>query len=363
MSSDRHIHHSNPAGSPLSIVIQEDFPRNELEFHNRFHSEEECRKYFFKLRWPNGFVCPHCGHNDYWPREGRDTMICAGRACGKEVSLRSGTVLHNSPKPLRAWLLAMYHMTTSKRGLSALELQGLMEFGCYRTALRWLRELRRAMSTVVTGHKLGPEVEADETLIGGREENGKRGMGTNKACVVGVVEKRAVGSGRVRLKLVDGLDHKSIRDFVADVTAPGSLVCSDGKSAYLGLMDMGFYVDSVVTTNGRGKQRKKAGKKAAESHLPRIHRVFSLLKRVLMGTHHGACSTRHLQLYLDEYSFRFARRNDTRPLATFQRLATTLWTIQAVPYWKSSGRVAPDKETKKRPAIWKTYGGSLLTSG
>ena len=94
-------------------------------------------------------------------------------------------------------------------------------------------------------------------------------------------------------------------------------------------------------------------------HLPRVHRVFSLLKRVLLGAHQGACSSRHLQLYLDEYCFRFNRRNDDRPLAITQRLADAVVKVKAVPYWKSSGRTAPQAPTKPRNTIWSACGRQL----
>jgi transposase len=272
--------------------------------------------------------------------------------------VRSGTVLHNSPKPVRAWLWAMFYMTTNKQSISAKRLQAFMGFGCYRTALRWLRELRRAMTAVVEKHVLDGEVEADEMFIGRMKNKHQPNLPKTVVRVVGAVERLTTGCGRTRLKvLVEADQHSAIQEFLRKNVKEGSLLYSDGEPAYGGMASQGYLVDSrVVTEPKKGVSRKQDGTPKVQLHLPRIHRVFSLVKRVLLGAHQGACSARHLQGYLDEYAFRFNRRNDDRPLAITQRLSDAAVTVKAVPYWKSSGRPSPSTPSKPRNTIWQAYG-------
>ena len=343
----------------------DDFPRNELEFHERFSDEEKCRDYWSRARWPEGFVCPHCGFKGDWRRSNRDEWICASHPCRKETSLRAGTALHNSPKPLRAWLLAMLHMSVNKQGISALRLQRLMGFGCYETALRWLRELRRLMAPTEESEKLGPEVEVDEKVLGGVEKGGK-GPFVGKTWIVGAVEKRRKGSGRARLRVI-GADRTAnmLCGFVSDIVHAGSLVATDAARGYYPLVDMGFRHDPRTTTNGKGgsggsnQLKMEDGREKAQVHLPRIHKVFSHVERIVLGAYQGSFSERHLQLYLDEYCFRFNRRNTNVPLGIFQTLVARAVANKCVPLWKSSGRAAPDKPTRTVNAEWKGLATAL----
>jgi len=340
------------------MQVLEDFPRTELEFHRRFSNEEACREFFMSLRWPEGFVCPHCKGKGGWRRNGREEYVCANRQCGKETSLRAGTVLHNSPKALSEWLLAMLHMTISKQGMSALELQRRMGFGCYRTALRWLRELRRAMGASLASRELlGPEVELDEVSVGGVKERGTReAEGDELAWLVGVVERLPSGCGRTRLKLLSAKNKENICAFVESVVTKGSLISSDGGSWYSNLRERGYYHDPRVTTNSNKQKKSRNGEKMAVAHLPRIHRVFSLVKRLVIGAHQGSYSKVHLQGYLDEYCFRFERKNAPRRPQLARELARCALKTQCVPYWRSSGRPAPDVPTKRQTKTWQEFG-------
>lgn len=338
-------------------MIYENFPKTEFEFQTRFSTEEACTDYLSSARWPDGFVCPHCGHGGR-RRPGREEYVCGNRDCRKETSLRSGTVLHNSPKPVKAWLWAMFLMTTNKQSISALRLQKLMGFGCYRTALRWLRELRRAMTFVVEKQVLEAHVEVDETFIGRMRSKLQPNLPKTVVRIVGAVERTATGCGCTRLKVLDdGEQHEAIQEFLRTNVKGGAWLYSDGEPAYNSMAGEGFVIDSRVVSKKRGGiDRKEDGTPKVQLHLPRIHRVFSLVKRVLIGAHQGACSPRHLQGYLDEYAFRFNRRNDDRPLAITQCLSDATVKVKAVPYWKSSGRTSPDRPTKKRNTIWAAYG-------
>ena len=343
-----------------------DFPRNELEFHQRFSTEEACRDYWTRLRWPDGFVCPHCGHKGGWRRADRDVWICSAKECGKPTSPRAGTVLHNSPKPYRAWLMAMYHMTVNKQGVSALRLQRMLGFGSYETAQRWLRELRRVMAATEASDRLGPEVEVDEAALGGVEKGGK-GSFVGKVWIVGAVERKGKGSGRARLRVL--YDNVRTADtlcgFVADTVEEGSIVATDAFQGYMRLGKMGYLHDPRTTTTGRGggnganQLKLEDGREVANVHLPRIHRVFSLVERIVLGAYQGSFTERHLQQYLDEYAFRFNRRSTRVPLGIFQDLAARTVRNQCVPLWRSRGRKAPDVPTKPVTSEWTELAATL----
>lgn len=350
------------------MLITQDFPRTEPEFHKRFESEEACREYLHQVRWPNGFVCPHCGSTSHWRRADRDETICANAACGKETSLRAGTVLHNSPKPLRSWLLAMFHMSVNKQGISALRLQRLLGLGSYQTALRWLRELRRAMGRELEcAAPLGDVVEIDEVSLGGARDGYGSGS-TGKAIVVGAVEKLGSGRacGRARLQLIEERTQEVLTGFVARAVRKGSVVLTDGYQSYKHLTNLGFLHDPRVTTFGKGgkkdSQRKlEDGRTKAAVHLPCIHQIFSLLRRVVSGCFQGSITKPHLQGYLDEYCFRFEYRRTLTPLGIFQRLVNRLFDQRPMPYWQSCGRQAPGESTLKRTSEYKRLG--MLLAG
>ena len=348
------------------MVGLDDFPKNELEFHERFSDEEKCREYWTRLRWPDGFVCPRCGHQGGWRRRNREEWVCAAKDCGKETSPRVGTVLHGSRKPVRAWLLAMLHMSVNKQGISGLRLQRLMGFGSYETAMRWLRELRRVMAPTETSEKLEGEVEVDENPFGGVEKGGK-GPFVGKTWAVCAVERRGAGCGRARLRALkeNSRSASELCGFVKDSVKEGSLVITDAAPGYAPLVDMGYRHDPRTMTNGKGGSngsgllKLEDGRKKVEIHLPRVARVFNLMDRIVLSALQGSFDGRHLQRYLDEYCFRFNRRNTKTPLGIFQALAARAVASQCVPYWKSSGRIAPDVPTRKPNDRWKTFGTAL----
>lgn len=334
------------------------FPRTTLEFHDTFGTEEACRDYLFSVRWPNGFVCPHCGFQMAYLRTKREEWICA--SCDKATSLRSGTVLHNSRKPLREWLTALFYVISSKQSISALELKRVMGFGSYNTALRWLREIRRAISKEMDGRPpLTGAVEADLMVFGSKKEGANlAGLSDpTKTIVAGAVEQRKSGSGRARLRLVTSNKTiaKEVRTFQSDQIAPGSIIFSDG-SPYRSPQ---FFHAPMVAYKENQSNRMRDGSKVAEGYLPRIHRVFSLLKRILRGCHQGSFSKRHIQGYLDEYCFRFEGRRFSTPLAMLPELATAVMSVKAVPYWRSSGRPTPNASTRKANREWIDFGTEL----
>jgi len=160
-------------------VAAGEYPRTLPEFDAWFATEDDCRQYLVKLRWPAGFRCPRCSSTKAWPTK-RGLMHCKG--CGHQTSITSGTIFHRTRSPLRLWLQAMWWVTTQKNGASALGLQRILGLGSYETAWTWLHKLRRAM--VRPGRdRLSGEVEVDETFVGGVEKGGGRRHIGKKALV------------------------------------------------------------------------------------------------------------------------------------------------------------------------------------
>ena len=223
-------------GMDVAPPTREDFPSTFVEFEERFDTEEACRSYLEKLRWPDGFRCPHCGGSDSW-RTNRGLWMCTG--CARQVSLTAGTIFQDTRKPLRLWFLVMWEVISQKNGVSAQGLQRQLGFKRYETAWIWLHKLRRAM--VRPGRdRLSGEVEVDETYVGG-EEPGVSGRGAEtKSIVVIAAEVRGRGMGRIRLRSVADVSAASLVPFVKEAVAPGSVVRTDGWMGYKPLKTKGY---------------------------------------------------------------------------------------------------------------------------
>jgi len=308
--------------------VVEDFPRTVLEFEDRFRTEEACRAYLVQLRWPNGFGCPHCGHGQAWPT-GRGLLKCCG--CRAHVSVTAGTIFQDSHLPLRVWFRAIWWITNQKSGVSALGLQRTLGLGSYETAWACLHKLRRAM--VRPGRdRLAGEVEVDETFVGGVEKGGgKRHRGT-KALVAVAAEVKGRGIGRIRLQPIPDASEHSLDGFVQNAVTPGAVVITDGWSAYPGLTQLGYvHRPRVVRASGQ----------TATTLLPRVHRVTALLKRWLLGIHQGRVSREHLVYYLDEFTFRFNRRQSRHRGKLLYRLLQQAVAVDPVPYTDLVGQKKP----------------------
>ncbi len=154
-------------------MVPDELPRDLPSFLARFGTDAQCRSHLFAQRWPAGFCCAGCGHGVAYHHRRRLIEECA--ACGRQHSLLAGTIFEQTKTGLARWFLAIWLVTSSKGGISAMELQRQMGFSSYQTAWSWLHKIRKAM--VVPGRApLAARVEADETLLGG-EWSGKPGRG------------------------------------------------------------------------------------------------------------------------------------------------------------------------------------------
>lgn len=307
-----------------------DYPATFQQLLEWFPDDAACVEYLAGLRWPEGFRCPGCGHPAAW-RTGEGLWMC--RACGKKTSVTAGTVFHRSRLPLSNWFQVVWLVCAQKHGVSALGLQRVLGFGSYQTAWAWLHKLRRAMVRP-DRDQLEGLIEVDETYVGA-VEHGKDGRGVEKPLVAVAVEMRENPRrlGRVRLQRLDDVTATQLTRFVTEVASPGSVIRTDGWSIYQGLTSAGFCHQPIsITASGQ----------PAHVVLPGVHRVASLLKRWLQGTHHSGISARHLDYYLDEFTFRFNRRNSRSRGLLFYRLLQQAVNTDPHPYHQLLYQPNPD---------------------
>lgn len=216
----------------------------------------------------------------------------------------------------------MWWVSSQKNGISALGIQRVFGLGSYETAWTWMHKLRRAM--VRPGRdRLGGIVEIDETYVGGPEAGRLGRKAEKKAIVVIAAEKDSDGIGRIRMRRIPDVSAASLLPFVAEAVTPGSVVDTDGWRGYNDLASKGY------THNATNIER--SGQLAHEL-MPRVHRVASLLKRWLLGTHQGGIQHHQLDFYLDEFTFRFNRRTSRSRGQLFYRLLQQALQVAPAPY-------------------------------
>lgn len=297
----------------------EDYPRTLGELEERFATEESCRTYLAALRWPDGFRCPGCGGGQAWAMQ-RGLWVC--RTCQRQTSVTTGTIFQDTRKDLRTWFRAIWWVCSQKNGVSALGVQRVLGLGSYETAWTWMHKLRRAM--VRPGReRLRGRVEVDETYIGGPRP-GKHGRGAaGKTMVLIAAEEDGPRIGRIRLNRAADGTAATIQTFICSSVEPGAVVISDGNPAYGGVAALGYRHHVTLMKKAEGDQDKM---------LPRVHRVASLLKRWLLGTHQGAVRPHQLDFYLDEFTFRFNRRTSRSRGLLFYRLLEQAIQLEPAPY-------------------------------
>ena len=314
--------------SPDALPRDDDLPGDLMEFARRFSDEDACEEVLRRWRYGDQtFRCPACGHTKAWYLATRRLDECCG--CGRQTSLTAGTVFHGTRRPLSKWFFAMFLFVSSKQGVSALELARQIGVS-YPTAWTWLHKLRSALG-LRSMQLLHGLVEVDETYEGG-VEHGKTGRGSvAKALIGGAVEiaRDDRGYGRARLRVIPDASAATLKSLLQQTVEPGASVLTDGWHGYSTQATEGFTHYAVdVATSG----------KEAHEVLPGVHRVFSLMHRVLLATHQGAVSKKHLQRYLDEFAFRFNRRRSASRGLLFQRLLSAAVMARPPAYWEILGR-------------------------
>jgi len=320
-----------------------DYPQTVMEFRDQFRSEDDCRAYLVRLRWPEGVRCPDCQAAEIWPMQ---APFYRCQSCGYDFTVTAGTLFADTHKPLRVWFEAVWYITNQKSGVSALGLQRALGLGSYRTAWTWLHKLRRAM--VRPGRdRLAGVVEVDETFVGG-EVAGPRGRGAlGKSLVLIAAQIDGRKLGRIRLQRIADAAGRTLQTALGQMVELGAEIHTDGWKAYGKLTTTG-YTHRVI--------RADTDPDAGTNLLPHAHQVASLLKRWLLGTHHGAVTADHLDFYRDEFTFRFNRRTSASRGLLFHRLMQ-----QAVALAPVLGRTVRGGRPLPLPAVPNFQGNEVHT--
>jgi transposase-like protein len=276
-------------------------------------TEDEARAIFEKLRWPNGPKCIYCGERKKLHRinpkskNTRDGLIHCYR-CGKQFTVTVGTIMEDSHITLRQWIQAFFAMCSSKKGVSALQLQRNLGLGSYHSAWHLAHRIRWAMAQN-SFSKLSGIVEADETYIGGKPRKGardkdgnliinKRGRGTRKTPVMALIPR---GKGNMIATILDRVTAKNLQAQIYRNVAHDSTVMTDELPLYNSINR--YYKHKTVNHSKGEYSRNGINCNTNESY-------FALLKRGVHGTFHHVSKT-HLQRYCDEFSFRWNNRKVT----------------------------------------------------
>lgn len=294
------------------------------EVSSKFATDAQCLAYIEQMRWPDGVIrCPQCGAKDPKrvergaKKKGRNKRwwfyLCSEKTCRNQFSPTSGTLFHDTHLPLIVWFHAVALMLNAKKGLSAKQLQRDLAIGGYKTAWYLNHRIREAMREGSLP-QLGGIVEIDETYIGGYQKGkGHAAALKNKHIVIGIRERK----GPLRFIQAKDTKSKTLRQIIESNLRPDvEFVMTDDSSEAKGALrrtghaakhriinhSIGSYVDGMIHTNT-------------------IESAFSLLKRGVIGSFHRL-SIKHLQKYLNEFSYRFNRRNDPHAfIETVRRLA------------------------------------------
>ena len=273
-----------------------------------FPNDEACLNFIFKNRWPKGLACTNCEGKDFYPIKGRKSYACK---CGHQVSPTEGTIFHKSSTSLTLWFHAIFLMSQSKNGVAAKELE--RQIGVtYKCAWRMARQIRLLMTD--DDGPLGDNeiVELDETYVGGKA-NGKRGRGAaKKTPVFGVVER----SGKLKTKVVLNVRKLTLMPLIKDMVADNSVIVTDESNSYNDVKKIGHLHESINHSKGQYVD--------GDVHTNTIEGFWSQFKRSVHGTYHSV-SRKHLQLYLDEFSFRYSHRksNLALPVLIFSKVGQT----------------------------------------
>ena len=280
-----------------------------LEFQNKFDSEEKCIEYLFQVRWPDGFRCPRCKHNQYYSVNRRGLYKC--KSCNYQASVTAGTIFHRTKISLRKWFWLIYRMAITKTGVSIAGMGRELAIKDYKTIWVMAHKIRQAMGQRDARYRLAGLVELDESLFGPKSWEGKRGRGSErKMTVLIAVSFYTDKEGEEK----PGFAHARV---VTDASAEtvGHLLDRLGVDP----QDKEFLIKKIRTDGWRsyGKVAKDKeikhqrvilrNPKMAGHLLPWTHRFISNAKATFRGPHRGI-STKYLQRYLSEACYRFNRR-------------------------------------------------------
>jgi transposase-like protein len=259
-----------------------------------FDTEAECRAYLEELRWPKGIECPRCKGTTISRIQKRDQFDCD--SCRYQFSVMSGTIFHDSHLPLPKWFIATYLMCESKKGMSANQMKRILGVS-YKTAWYLCHRIRAAMREA-NPEPLNGTVEVDETYVGGRRRNVGSGRRDHMKMVVAALQRH----GEIRITTGERNTRKVLHGFIrANVADSAENIYTDELPAYKGCGD-------ANTTHASVNHSKEEWVRG-DVHTNSVEGAFGLFKRSIVGSFHQI-SHKHLELYLDEFEFRFNNRKN-----------------------------------------------------
>lgn len=285
---------------------------NLLNFTNSFPDEESCKLKFKEFRDKQGVICPNCGGTEhYWKR---DKWQYECKLCKTRVTLKSGTIMHNSKLPFRYWFIAIHLLTSTRKSFSAKEIQRQLGHKRYQPIWEMLHKLRMAMGKRDENYQLSDQIELDEgffsTIIPKEEKDKplKRGRGSQKKTKVlvmtesSVVDKKLTKKGKprrvgfIKMQVIDNLEAQTITSIVKDKVKKNAIIDTDDSTSYVDLKK------EVKEHNPKVIPKEKIGEA-----LPWVHLTISNAKRLLLDLYHGV-KPEFLQNYLNEFCYKFNRR-------------------------------------------------------
>lgn len=268
-------------------------------FHDLYGTEPQCRQALFVWRWPNGFVCPECGHDHACELKTRGLFQCA--RCRTQTSVTAGTIFHRTRLPLTKWFRAMYHLTQSKNGVSAMELMRRLDVN-YDTAWSMKHKLSQVMLERENTRRLSERVEIDDAYLGG-ERPGKPGRGADgKTPFIAAVQTDWDGRPhRIVLHTVTGFTSQQVLRFAQRCLMPSAEVYSDGLACFAAVIEHGCSHTTSISGGGRAA--------ATNPTFRWVNTVLGNVKSALVGTYRHLDS-KHAPRYLAEFQYRFNRRYD-----------------------------------------------------
>lgn len=281
-----------------------------------FKDEETCKAYYEKARWGETVVCPHCGSEKIY-RTNRGYK-CANKECYKKFSVTVGTIFENGKIPLRTWFAAMFLISTSKKGVSSIQLSTQLGI-TQKTAWFVLHRIREMLKDTTDAEPLNGMVEVDETYVGGKNKNrhadkkvphSQGRSNSDKTPVVGLLER----NGKVLTFVAENTDAETLHQIIDNNVANEAIIVTDAYKSYAAI---GAKYNHVVVKHEGGGYVKKEG--TTKFHTQNIENFWSVFKRGYVGIYHYM-SKEHLHRYCTEFGYRY----NTRQLTSVERFENAL---------------------------------------
>lgn len=269
------------------------------DFIKQYGTEDQCFDALYQWRWPDGFQCPHCGHNRCCQLSSRKLQQC--NRCHRQTSITAGTIFDSSKLPLTTWFLAIYLITQDKKGISCMKLARHLGIS-YNAAWRMKQKLMQVTERDQQ-YKLSGFIELDDAYFGGERTGCKPGRGAEgKSPFVAAVETTKEGQPTwVKLSVVKGFRTAEIATWSKCHLSKGSTVISDGLACFNAVTEAGCDHDKIVCGGGRAS--------VEEPEFYWVNTVLGNLKSALRSIYH-AIRPKYAQRYLAEFQYRFNRRFD-----------------------------------------------------